>query len=108
MEKWIAGFLQAGSAFMFFATGAIGEDALLLLLPAVVSGVSGLLLWNRDRQQAAALPPAPREARPLEAKVDRIEDTLAVLQGEIAHLREDREFFRELYLEQRIRPELKA
>ena len=107
MEKWIAGFLQAGSAFMFFAAGAFGDAAVLLIAPAAVSGISGLLLWNRDRKEAAPLPPA-REPRPLEAKVDRIEDTLAVLQSEISHLREDREFFRELYVEQRIRPELKA
>lgn len=107
MEKWIAGFLQAGSALMFFATGAIGQEAVFLLAPALISGVSGLLLWNRERREPASLPPS-REPRPLEAKVDRIEDTLAVLQSEIAHLREDREFFRELYVEQRIRPELKA
>lgn len=107
MEKWIAGFLQASSAFMFFAAGAFGHEAVLLLGPAAVSGISGLLLWNRTRKEAPVLPPT-REPRPLEAKVDRIEDTLAVLQSEIAHLREDREFFRELYVEQRIRPELKA
>ena len=92
---------------MFFAAGAIGEEAILLLAPAVASGVSGLLLWSRAGREPPALPPA-RDARPIEAKVDRIEDTLVVLQTEIAHLREDREFFRELYVEQRIRPELKA
>ena len=106
MEKWIAGFLQAGGAFMFFAAGAVGNDGILLLAPALISGVSGLLLWSRVPSAPPAV--APREEpRQLEAKVDRIEDTLGSLQAEIAHLRDDREFFSELYSERAARPELK-
>ena len=110
MDKWIAGFLQAGGAVLFFVAGAIGDEAsLLLLAPAVASSVSGMLLWGRDR--SAAQPPvvAPREApRSIEGKVDRIEDTLVALQRELSDLREDRDFFRDLYAESAGRPRLKS
>lgn len=106
MEKWIAAFLQLSAALMFFVAGAVDDVAILLLLPGVIAGVSGLLLWNRDRTAPPAI--APREEpRPLAAKVDRIEDTLLALQAEISRMREDREFFSELYSERGTRPSLK-
>jgi hypothetical protein len=107
MEKWIAAFLQLMAALLFFVMGAEGDEALLLIIPAVASGVSGLLLWNRGRT-APALAAPKEEPRPIEAKVDRIEDTLTALQGEIAQLREDRDFYRELYGAGAHRGELKG
>ena len=106
MERWIAGFLQLMAAILFIVVGSEGDDAFLLLIPAVISGVSGLLLWNRGRRAQPVLPPKP-EPRALEAKVDRIEDVLSALQADITLLREDREVFRELYADPAQRPELK-
>lgn len=107
MEKWIAGFLQLMAALLFFIVGAEGDDALFLFIPAFVAGVSGLLLWGRERRAEPIIPSRP-EPRALEGKVDRIEDTLTALQADIAQLREDREFFRELYAEAAQRPGLKG
>lgn len=107
MEKWIAGFLQAGSAFLFFAAGAFGDDGMFMLVPAAISGVSGLLLWSRDRKAPEAIV-ARREPAPLEVKVDRIENTLALLQGDLTQLQEDREFFSELYAQRGEQRELTA
>ena len=98
MDKPIAGiaaFLQAGSAFMFFAAGAFGPgDAALLLGPALASGAAGLMLWGRavrsdagQRREPPAVPPPS----------SRVEEILAGLQEDVAQLREDREFYRALY-----------
>jgi len=79
---------------MFFAAGAFDGDAILLLAPAVVSGVSGLLLWSRGNRQGVQPAEPPRLPDP---RLDQVQETLAALQDDIAHLREDREFMRNLY-----------
>lgn len=79
---------------MFFAAGAAGGDAIFLLAPAVVSGVAGLLLWNRGNRPAAQPAEQPRLPDP---RLDHIQETLASLQSDVTHLREDREFMRNLY-----------
>lgn len=95
MDKPIAAFLQASSAFMFFAAGAFGPgEGALLFAPAVASGVAGLMLWGRAAKGEAGgrnQPPA------LEAHSSRAEEILAGLQEDVAQLREDREFYRALY-----------
>jgi hypothetical protein len=103
MEKWIAAGLQAGGAFLFAMAG--GASEVVLLLPAAASGIAGLVLWGRASRPV--LPPPP-PAPALEAQVKRVEDLLLDLHADVAQLREDREFFRELYSEQMKRPELKA
>ena len=101
MEKWIAAFLQAGGAALFFTAGLISDEvSLLVLVPAAASSISGMLLWGRAQlsRPPTPVPLAPANpARPLESKVDRIEDTLSAVQRELIELREDREFMRELY-----------
>jgi hypothetical protein len=104
MERWIAGFLQLMAAILFFVMGAEGDDAFLLVIPAVVSGVSGLLLWNRARREEPVIPPSPAPRALEGSKVDRIEDALTALQADVAQLREDREFYRELYADPTQRP----
>ena len=98
MDKPIAGiaaFLQAGSAFMFFAVGAFGPgDAVLLLAPATASGIAGLMLWGR----AVKSEPKERKEPPaIQGQSPRLEEILAGLQEDVAQLREDREFYRALY-----------
>jgi len=79
---------------MFFAAGFFGGDAVLLIAPAVVSGVAGLTLWGRANRQTAQ--PAVIAAVP-DPRLDQVQETLASLQSDITHLREDREFMRNLY-----------
>ncbi|MEX1184880.1 MAG: hypothetical protein WEF86_16860 [Gemmatimonadota bacterium] len=98
MEKWIAAFLQVSSAGLFISVGAVGDEgaAILLLVPAVASGVSGLLLWARGSTRSAAPPPVePR--RPAELPTPRIEELLLSLQDDVAQLREEHRFHQELF-----------
>jgi hypothetical protein len=95
MEKSISVFLQASSAFMFFSAGAFGGDAILLLAPAIVSGVAGVALWGRA---ASGVTLGRKESRPaLEPAPTQVMEALSALQDEVAQLRQDREFYRELY-----------
>lgn len=95
MEKPIAGLLQAGAAYMFFAAGMFGGDALLLVAPAVVSGAAGLLLWGRANRQRT--PTASELAQPADPRLNQVQDTLAALQDDLSQIREDRDFMRNLY-----------
>lgn len=95
MEKPIAGLLQAGAAYMFFAAGMFGGDALLLVAPAVVSGAAGLLLWGRASRQRT--PTAEELALPADPRLNQVQDTLKALQDDLSQIREDRDFMRNLY-----------
>lgn len=112
MEKWIAALLQVGGAALFFMAGAISdEESLLVMIPAAASSVSGMLLWGRAQLSGRSTPmalPAADPPRPLEIKVDRIEDTLSAVQRELIELREDREFMRELYAGEEPRRQVKG
>ena len=94
MDKAIGGFLQASAAFMFFAAGAFGGDAVLLLLPAALSGVAGVHLWSRSGKQR--LPSAEQPAR-LETQLDQVRESLDALHTEVRQLRDNQEFFGQLY-----------
>ena len=94
MEKPIAAFLQAGAAYMFFAAGAYGGDATLLIAPAIVSGVAGLVLWGRAARQSERLLSGP--AQP-DARGAQVQEAIVSLQNDLSQLREDRDFMRELY-----------
>ena len=94
MDKPIGGFLQASAAFMFFAAGAFGGDAVLLLLPAAISGIAGLHLWSRGARPA--LPPKDPPAS-LERQVTEVQSSLVSLHEEVRQLREGREFYEQLY-----------
>ena len=94
MDKPIAAFLQAGAAVMFAIIGATDGDAILLVVPAVASGVAGLMLWGRAAREGAL----PRKEPPaLKSESARMEEMLTSLQEDVAQLRQDREFYRELY-----------
>jgi hypothetical protein len=94
MDKPIGAFLQAGAAFMFYAAGAFGGDAMLLLVPAAASGVAGLLLWARGSK--TALPPGEQSVL-LERQMGQVQESLESLHKDVQHLREDRDFFEKLY-----------
>jgi hypothetical protein len=94
MDKLIGGSLQVGAAFMFFAAGAFGGDAVLLLLPAALSGVAGVHLWSRGAR--LSLPPAKEPAQ-LERQVAQVQDSLESLHAEVRQLREGKEFYGQLY-----------
>jgi hypothetical protein len=94
MDKPIGGFLQASAAFMFFAAGAFGGDAVLLLLPAAISGIAGLHLWSRGAKPA--LPPTDPPAS-LERQVTEVQSSLVSLHEEVRQLREGRDFYEQLY-----------
>ena len=95
MEKPIAGFLQAGAAYMFFAAGLFGGDALLLLAPAIVSGAAGLLLWGRASRRTTAS--SDEQAPPPDPRLNQVQDALLALQDDVTQIREDRDFMRSLY-----------
>ena len=94
MDKPIAAFLQAGAAAMFTIVGLSDGDAVLLAVPAVASAVAGLMLWGRAAREGIA----PRKEPPaVKSESARMEEMLAALQEDVAQLRQDREFYRELY-----------
>lgn len=111
MEKWIAAFLQASSAVLFIIMGAINEgEAVVLAVPALASGISGLLLWGRAVRREAELPPEPRkpaELPPTTMPTARVEEMLESLQNEVAQLREEQRFHQELYSGQRKQDQLR-
>lgn len=110
MDKWIAGFLQAGAAVLLFVGGgqfAAVDDvyAIVLGLPAVASGIAGLLLWGRSERASLS---AKEETITLQGQVARVEELAASLNEDVIQLREDREFFRKLYAEHTDRPQIEA
>ena len=91
----VAAFLQASSASMIFAVGAIGPGYVALLIPpAIASGIAGLMLWGRAAKGESK---GRKEPPALEARSSRVEEILVGLQEDVAQLREDREFYRALY-----------
>lgn len=110
MEKWIAAFLQASSAVLFIMVGTIGdEESVVLAVPALASGISGLLLWARAVKRETALPPEPRkpaELPPTTMLTARVEEMLESLQNEVAQLRDEQRFHQELYSGQRKQDQL--
>ena len=106
LDKSIAIFLQAGAAALLVTAGAGArvDDVYLFLfgLPGIAAGVSGLLLWGRKESTQPEVAPKPE---PLAIRGDTvaIQEMLSSMQNEISQLREDREFYQELYKENRER-----
>jgi hypothetical protein len=98
LEKTIAISLQAAAGVLFVAAGAGArvDDVQLFLfgIPAIASGIGGLMLWGR----AAVAPVAPVKEIPSPAtEIMQLQETLSSLQNEVMQVRQDREFFQELY-----------
>ena len=101
LEKVIAAFLQAGAGVLFIAAGALTpqDDVFLVLLglPAIASGIGGLLLWGRAQKEGAPPAPLPPATEDINAKLRQTHELLASLQDEVGRLQEDKRFFQELY-----------
>jgi hypothetical protein len=100
LEKWIAAALQAAAGVLFVLTGDTGEVG--ILFPALAAGVAGLLLWGKAARGKVRRPEQPRSSR-IESQVARMEETLVALQEDVGDLRQDRDFYRELYGSERER-----
>lgn len=101
MDKWkgrylmtVGVFLQACAAIGFAVVGDSDGMSIIFAIPlAVVSlGIFGrgsvLASQEKDATPAPATPPAPQP---------RLEEMIIALQEDVNRLREDREFYRELY-----------
>jgi hypothetical protein len=115
MDLWKARFLQStavllqgGGAFLFVIAGDAG--ALPPFLMGVAASGSGLMLWGIGAQARVGAAPArpepvaaPAPAPAVRAVLDphRMEQMLEELQADVSSLREDREFFRQLYAARR-------
>ena len=97
MEKPISILLQAGAALMFVHAGT-GGNAVLLVGPAIVSGIAGLMLWTRS--MGGGVVGGRHSPATLEGGTARVEELRAGLQEDVSDLREDRDFYRELYLKE--------
>lgn len=99
MNRWKVAFLkssgvalQVGAGFLFVFAGDMNE--IPLLFPAITSAIGGLILWGKGARALDA-PPSPPPA--IERAAPPVEELLLALQEDVGRLREDQEFFRELY-----------
>lgn len=101
MDKWKSLYLKTSgfglqAAALFAAFFAMDTDGGSLLL-AVPLAIASLLIYGRG---ARATPdPVPPVTPPRREEQPRLEEMILTLQEDVNRLREDREFFRELYVE---------
>ena len=92
MNRLIGGILQVMGAALFIGAGAAEP---VLMIPAAVSSLSGLVLWGRRSRPAATPLPPPDPV--VEERLARIEERLIGVHDDTQRLREAREFMDELY-----------
>jgi hypothetical protein len=106
MDEWKARYLKmvGGVAQVIAAFGLmIGSDTHNppVMIMGVVIGAVGLHFWGKGAEAGAKLPPPPPPVQFLEQDRtrERMDDVLVTLQQDVARLQEDRDFYKNLYLD---------